>query len=106
VILDFVEPLDRVHTVGDAYRVEATIVVYRQEDALKAPVGALFRDGEGWAAFVVEDRRARKRAVKVPRRNGAEALVEAGLRAGEQVVVYPPDTLADGARVTLPGEPR
>ena len=37
-------------------------------------------DGEGWAAFVADGGRAVKRAVKAPLRNGAEALVEEGLK--------------------------
>ncbi len=100
VVLDFTEPLDKVQTIGDGFRVEAHIVTHRDEDAVKVPVGALFRDGEGWAVFVVEAERATKRAVQVPRRNGIEALVEQGLKPGERVVVYPSDALADGARVT------
>ena len=101
VILDFAESLERVQTIGDGYRVEASIVVHRTEDAVKAPVGALFRDGEGWALFVVEANSARKRAVKAPRRNAAEALIEAGLQPGERVVVYPSDALREGARVEV-----
>jgi HlyD family secretion protein len=100
VVLDFAEPLDRVLAVGDAWRVDAHIVVYRVEDAVKVPVGALFRDGAGWAVFATEGGRAVKRAVKASRRNGVEALVEDGLEPGETVVVYPPDSLKDGARVT------
>ena len=106
VVLDFVEPLDRVQTIGDAFRVEAGIVIYRQENALKVPVGALFREGEGWSVFVAEGGRARKRPVKVPRRNSLEALVEDGLRPGEQVVVYPSDALRDGSRLSSRGNER
>ena len=106
VILDFVEPLDKVQTIGDAFRVEASIVVYKQEDALKVPVGALFREGEAWSVFVAEGARARKRAVKVPRRNGVEALVEEGLKPGEQVIVYPSDALKDGSRLSSRGSAR
>ncbi len=98
VILDFAEPLDRIQTIGDAFRVEAHIVTHREESATKVPVGALFRDGDGWAVFVAEGDRAVKRAVKVPRRNGAEAMVEDGLKAGDRVVVYPSDALRDGSR--------
>jgi len=105
VVLDFAEPLDRVQTVGDGFRVEAHIVVYRAENVVKVPVGALFREGEGWAVFVAEERRARKRAVKVPRRNGIEAMVEDGVKPGERVVVYPSDALKDGARLA-PARPR
>jgi HlyD family secretion protein len=101
VVLDFAEPLDKVQTIGDGFRVEARIVTYLQEKALKAPVGALFRDGEGWATFVVEGERARKRAVKVARRNSVEALIEDGLKPGERLVVYPSDALKDGGRIEV-----
>jgi HlyD family secretion protein len=101
VVLDFTDPLDRVPTLGDGYRVDAQIVTARIEDAVKVPVGALFRDGEGWAVFAIENGRAVKRAVKAPRRNALEALVEQGLAPGERVVVYPPDGLKDGSRVAV-----
>jgi HlyD family secretion protein len=99
VVLDFVEPLDKVQTLGDGFRVEAAIVTHRVEEAAKVPVGALFRDGEGWAVFVAEGGRAVKRALKAPQRNGTEAMVEDGLKPGERVVVYPSDALRDGARI-------
>jgi HlyD family secretion protein len=86
--------------------VEAHIVTHRVENAVKVPVGALFREGEGWAVFVADGKRAVKRAVKVPRRNGAEAMVEDGLKPGELVVVYPSDALRDGSRLELSGAPR
>jgi HlyD family secretion protein len=103
VILDFAEPLDRVRTVGDGFRVEAHIVVFEVADAVKAPVGAVFRDGTGWAVFVADGERARKRSIKTSRRNSAEALVEEGLKPGERVVVYPSDALRDGARIKAAG---
>ena len=99
VVLDFVETLDKVQTIGDAFRVDAVIVTRRVADAITVPVGALFRDGEGWAVFVAQDGIAVKRAVKAPLRNGAEALVEDGLTPGERVVVYPSDALRDGSRI-------
>jgi HlyD family secretion protein len=101
VVLDFAEPLDKVQTIGDGFRVEAHIVVFRQENAVKAPVGALFREGAGWAAFVVEDERAHRRAVKVARRNNLEAMLEDGLKPGERVVVYPSDALKERSRVEI-----
>jgi len=101
VVLDFAAPLENLQTIGDGFRVEAHVVVFRQDNALKAPVGALFRDGAGWAVFTVDGARARKRLVKAQRRNGIEALVEDGLQPGERVVVYPSDALKDGARVSV-----
>jgi len=101
VVLDFAGPLDHVWTMGDGFRVEAHIVTHREEKAIKVPVGALFREGDGWAVFLALDARAAKRAVKVPRRNGAEAMVEEGLKPGERVIVYPSDALRDGARIEI-----
>jgi HlyD family secretion protein len=101
VVLDFAGPLDRIWTLGDAFRVEAHIVTYHEDKAVKVPVGALFREGEGWAVFAVENGRAVKRVVKVPRRNGVEAMVQEGLKPGERVVVYPSDALRDGTKVEI-----
>ena len=99
VLLDFVDPLDRAPTLGDGFRVEARIVTFVTNEAVKVPLAALFREGNGWAVFVAEGERAARRAVTVPRRNAAEALVESGLRPGEKVVVYPSDALRDGAPI-------
>jgi HlyD family secretion protein len=106
VVLDFDGPLDRLWTIGDGFRVEAHIITHRVEDAVKVPVGALFREGEGWSVFVADGNRAVKRSVKVPRRNGAEAMVEDGLKPGERVVVYPSDALRDGSRLEVVRSPR
>lgn len=100
VILDFVGALDGFATIGDAFRVDAHIVTRRLEEATKVPVGALFREGTGWALFIVDGNRAARRTIKVALRNGVEAVVEDGVRAGDRVVVYPPDSLRDGSRVS------
>jgi len=106
VVLDFAGPLDQLWTIGDAFRVEAHIITHSVESAVKVPVGALFREGEGWAVFVADGKRAVKRPVKVPRRNGAEAMVEDGLKPGDRVVVYPSDALRDGSRLEVSRAPR
>jgi HlyD family secretion protein len=51
--------------------------------------------------FVTDGDVARKRAVKAPRRNSTDALIEEGLQPGERVVVYPSDALRDGSRVEV-----
>jgi len=101
VVLDFAEPLDKVQTIGDGFRVQAHIVTFRTDDAVKVPVGALFRRGKQWAVFAVENGRALLRPVELARRNGAEAQIDKGLQPGQTVVVYPSDALEDGARVKL-----
>ena len=93
--VDFAEPPARGPDLRDGFRVEAHIVTFRAEDAIKAPVGALFRHGKDWAAFVVEDGRARLRSVKLARRNGQDAQIEQGLEPGETVVVEEAEPEAD-----------
>lgn len=82
--------------LGDGYRVELNIVIWENEDVLKVPTGALFRQGDQWAVFVREGDRATLRTLDIGRRNALEAEVTAGLEAGEEVVIYPGDAIADG----------
>jgi HlyD family secretion protein len=97
VILDPVDPLG---PLGDGYRVEARIVVWSAPDVLKVPSSTLFRSGEGWAVFALEQGRARRRAVDVGARNPFEAEIRAGLDAGAIVIRYPGNELNEGMRVT------
>jgi HlyD family secretion protein len=96
VIGDFVDPPDG---LGDGYRIEARIVVWEAEEVLRAPSSALFRRGDGWAAFVLDGSVARLRDVAIGARGPFAAEVKGGLVAGERVVLHPSDRLADGVRV-------
>ena len=91
-------------TLGDGYRVEVRIVVWRGENVLKVPVGSLFRRGEAWGVFVVEGGRVRLQPVQLGQRNEIEGQVTSGLSEGQTVVMHPPDTLTDGMRVTVRAE--
>jgi len=65
------------------------------------PRAAVRKDGEQDVVLVVAGGRVERRAVTVSPSPGDEALVLAGLAAGEQVVVEGPPELADGARVSV-----
>jgi RND family efflux transporter MFP subunit len=56
------------------------------------------RGGEG-VVFVLRDDRVERRAVSLGGASGERIEVVAGLRAGERVVLEPPEQLADGDRV-------
>jgi HlyD family secretion protein len=98
VLIDLVSPPEQWKTLGDGYRVETRIIVYQEENAVKAPGGALFREGNQWAAFVMDGSKVRKRMVEVGHRNGVEATIAKGLEVGEEVIVYPSDAVKDGVR--------
>jgi HlyD family secretion protein len=85
--------------VGDAYRVDARIIVAEKADALRVPVGALFRRGDRWAVFVLDGGRAAAKTVELGLRGAREAEVVAGLAERDEVILYPGNDLADGARV-------
>jgi HlyD family secretion protein len=100
VIIDFADEVESVR-IGDGYRVEVRIEIWRDAAALKVPVGSLFRRGEDWATFLVDHNRARLQPVHLGQRNDREGQVLKGLSEGQTVVLFPPDTLSDGARVAL-----
>jgi HlyD family secretion protein len=99
VIIDFTDPREARAGLGDNFRIEARIVVWQEPGVLKVPTGALFRHAESWAVFGIQDDVARVRDVTIGRRNGAEGQVLSGLAEGDQVIVYPSDSVREGVKV-------
>jgi len=99
VVIDFDDPARAARKLGDGYRVDVRIVVWQSDAVLGVPVGSLFRRGDSWAVFVADGGRARLRTIEIGQRNNESAEVVNGLRETERVVLHPPDTLVDGARI-------
>ena len=99
VILDLDDPPEQRRELGDAFRVEARIVIWEQDDVLQVSTGALFRRGGQWCAFVVSNNRAELRVVEIGRRNSLAAQVLSGLEAGDEVILHPSDKVHDGIPV-------
>jgi HlyD family secretion protein len=99
VIIDFVGPREQWSTLGHGYRVEVAVVTWEEDDVVQAPVAALFRDGDRWAVFRVVDERAVLTPIEVGRNNGRSAQILSGLEAGQTLVLYPGEAIADGVRV-------
>lgn len=85
--------------LGEGYRVQASFVLWSDESVLQVPSSALFRHQGEWQVFVVEQGRARLRAVTRGRSSGLRTGIEAGLSVGESVIVRPSSEVADGTRV-------
>lgn len=100
IIVDLTDSALAARALGDGYRVSVRAVVWESASTLKLPVGSLMRQADNWAVFVVEGRRARLRLVQIGHRTSDAAEVLGGVRAGETVILHPPDALADGSRVT------
>jgi len=101
VVADLLTPPAQRGNLGDNFRVEARIITWQKEQALKVPSGAIFRRGEQWHAYVVADGHARLRPVKVGRSSGSESEVLEGLSDGDEVILYPGDRIRDGLRVRV-----
>jgi len=101
VVIDIDSPREEWEALGDGFRIEARIRVWREEDALVIPASALFRSDDGWGVFVVDGEVAHRRSVEVGRRNGIEAQITGGLAAGDEVIVHPSDQISDGVEVRV-----
>jgi HlyD family secretion protein len=100
VVVDLDDPPEGWRAMGDGYRVTLRILTQRVDQAVLAPVGALFPIGDGgMGVFRVEDGRARLQPVELGGRNGSEAWVRSGLAPGQNVIIYPPPNVDDGQRV-------
>lgn len=88
--------------LGHGYQLDATIITWSEANALRVPVGALFRGPDGgWRVFVVNDGRTRERAVKIGHINDEYGEVLDGLAEGNEIVLNPGSSIRDGMRVTI-----
>jgi HlyD family secretion protein len=99
VIVDIDEPKEHWSSLGDGFRVEARISIWRGDDVLRVPASAVFRAQDSWASFVVEDGKAVTRPVEIGETSGLQTEVLSGLEEGEQVIAYPSDSVRDGVPV-------
>lgn len=99
VVIDLDEPRERWASLGDGFRVETKIVLEERKAVLRAPVGAVFRHDNAWAAYVFEEGRARLAPVKLGARNDVDVEITAGLGEGARVVVHPSERVKNGVKV-------
>ena len=99
VIADLEDPPP---SLGTGYRVTGDIVVWRGE-VLTVPTSAVFRVGDAWQVFVVEEGRARRRVVVIGQRNEDAVEIVDGLEAGDRVILFPPEAVDEGVDVRITG---
>ena len=92
-------PADRWASLGEGYRVEASILVWSGSDVVTVPASAPFRYGGDWAVYAVEQGRAHMVPIRVGHRTDALVEVRSGLRVADRVIAYPGEQIRDGARV-------
>ena len=100
VLIDVLSPREQWAGLVDGYQVDTLITVFTRDDIDIIPAGALFRRGDDWSVYVVENGRAQLRAIDLERRSGRFAAVTKGLTPGERVIVYPSDQISPGVRLS------
>jgi HlyD family secretion protein len=98
VILQFDDPR-AAQTFGHDFRVDARVSVEEAPNALRVPLGALFRYQDGWATYKVVDGRAVLTPVVTGIASDNYRVVQSGLAAGDTVILFPDPKVGDGARV-------
>lgn len=99
VLIDLTSPREQWSSLGDGYRVEAHIVVWKGIDVIQVPASALFRQGDGWALFRIEGGVALLTPVELGQRTMREVQILKGLQGGERIIVHPSDKVAERVKV-------
>jgi len=99
VVADLLTPVGQRGSLGDNFRVEARIITWQKEQALKVPNGAIFRHNDLWHVYVINDSRAELRPVKIGRASNTETEITDGLKEDEEVILYPGDRIKQGMRI-------
>lgn len=101
VIVDFTSPPELWRQLGDGYRLIADFIIWSGESVLQVPASSLFRYQNGWAVFLIEEKKARLRQVQIGHRSGLTAEILSGLREGDLVINHPSREIQDGTRIRL-----
>ncbi|TVS12931.1 MAG: efflux RND transporter periplasmic adaptor subunit [Wenzhouxiangella sp.] len=99
VRVQLISERERWEGLGEGYRVEARFILWEDESVVQVPSSALFRRNGDWHVYVIENDRARARAVEPGRRSGLRTQILEGLEPGEVVIAHPADHHRDGMRV-------
>jgi HlyD family secretion protein len=98
VILQFKDkPADSLQ--AHDFRVDVRVVVGEAKNAIRVPLGALYRRGNGWALYKVADGRAKLTEVQVAEADPHFRAVTAGVTEGDELIVFPGSSVSDGVRI-------
>ncbi len=99
VLLDILSPADERPTLGDGFRVFVRVIEWQNDDALQVPISALFRDGDDWTVFRVQEGQALITKVSIGQRNSSVAQILDGISEGDTVITHPSDRVSDGIEI-------
>lgn len=100
VKIQFVEIPDKLkNRLGDIFHVDVVFIISEDTNALTIPLGALFKNEDQWAVYIVENKKAKLQPIKISKKNDKAAVVTSGLKAGDRVILFPGDKIQQGVLV-------
>ena len=99
VVIELTGPPETYARLAHGFRVEVAIVLWKADDVARLPLTALFRKGDRWMVFKVEDGIVRQVPVETGHGNGLAVEIVGGVSAGDTVVAHPSDRVVDGVAV-------
>lgn len=99
VVIHLDDPREKWSSLGDGYRIEARVVIEEKRDLLRAPIGAVFRHGEGWAVYAIRAGRAALVPVTLGSKSDLDVEIAEGLADGDMVIVHPGEKVKAGVKV-------
>lgn len=99
VIIDVDDKTGAAERLGHGYQLDATVIVWADDTALRLPIGAMFRRNGAWHVYKMENDMARLIPVEVGQRNDQYAQVLDGLIDGDIVILDPGSSVNDKTRV-------
>ena len=100
IILNLTDPIEKWKQLGDAFRVEAEIIIDSAEDVLVVPLSALFRQNQQWSVYKIVDDVTQLQKVEIGKRNDRFAEIKGGLLENDEIVLYPGNKISENIKIS------
>lgn len=92
-------PLEQEESLKPGYEVDVRVITHKKEDALKAPVSAVFDYRGNSCVFLVQEGKAVLRAVRTGIQDEDFIEITEGLQEGDMVLAAPDNTIKEGMKI-------
>ncbi|MFZ3231184.1 MAG: HlyD family efflux transporter periplasmic adaptor subunit [Pseudobdellovibrio sp.] len=94
-------PIELIKKFGDNYHVDVVFIISRNSQVYTVPLGALFKNGNEWAVYTIQNGKAVIKEINISKKNSLVAMVDKGLSQGDQVILFPSDKIRNGIGVRI-----
>lgn len=88
-------------SLGDIFHVDLEITISEDPNVLIIPLGALFKNHDRWAVYMINKNKAILKNIDIAKTNDTQALVTHGLQQNDSVILFPGDQISEGTPVKI-----